>query len=108
MYVLSSSLNSLPNDYPTGPCYIMSTSHPLSFGGHNARTFTCGSSRKREYRPTKSHIRLTSCHSQRTPAPPTVSSTLAPTTFITRLANWWPVHAGHVGPPIVDVPLAQG
>src|SRR6266436_4396543 len=53
---------------------------------------------------TKSHIRLTSCHSQRTPAPPTVSSAFTPTTFIARLADWWPVHAGHVAPPIVDVP----
>ncbi|OAX34365.1 hypothetical protein K503DRAFT_785829 [Rhizopogon vinicolor AM-OR11-026] len=33
---------------------------------------------------------------------------LAPITFKTRLSNWWPAHAGHAAPPIVDVPLAQG
>ncbi|OAX33617.1 hypothetical protein K503DRAFT_804230 [Rhizopogon vinicolor AM-OR11-026] len=43
----------------------------------------------------------------RTPAPPVVSSAPAPVTFKTRLANWWPVYAGHAAPPIVDVPLAQ-
>ncbi|OAX31093.1 hypothetical protein K503DRAFT_870772 [Rhizopogon vinicolor AM-OR11-026] len=45
---------------------------------------------------------------RRTPAPPVVSSALFPVTFITRLASWWPVYAGHATLSIVDVPLAQG
>ncbi|OAX39076.1 hypothetical protein K503DRAFT_112036, partial [Rhizopogon vinicolor AM-OR11-026] len=52
---------------------------------------------------TQGHSRV-GPRENRTPAPPAISS--AP--FTTRLANWWPVHAGHTAPPIVDVPLAQG
>ncbi|KAJ8591231.1 WD40 repeat-like protein [Rhizopogon salebrosus TDB-379] len=47
--------------------------------------------------------------SRRTPASPTnIASSATPVSFRTRLSTWWPVHATHSAPSIVDVPLAQG
>ncbi|KAJ8579934.1 hypothetical protein M405DRAFT_94946 [Rhizopogon salebrosus TDB-379] len=48
-------------------------------------------------------------NSRRTPASPTdISPSATPISFRTRLSTWWPIHAIHPAPPIVDVPLAPG
>ncbi|OAX35336.1 WD40 repeat-like protein [Rhizopogon vinicolor AM-OR11-026] len=41
-----------------------------------------------------------------TPPPGPVSTTVR--SRILHVSNWWPMHAGHAHPPIVDVPFAQG
>jgi hypothetical protein len=111
MYVsFSSLLCSRLNGSHAVSCSIAHTSHPLSFvAGHASGTFIYRSPQEREYPLMKSDVQLTFCQSRRTPASPTnIAPSAAPVSFRTRLSTWWPIHATHSAPPIVDVPLAQG
>lgn len=57
---------------------------------------------------TYSHINSLT-NSRLTPASPTtISPSTAPKARPSRLFTWWSIRAGHVSPPIVDVPLAPG
>ncbi|KAJ8590831.1 hypothetical protein M405DRAFT_141410 [Rhizopogon salebrosus TDB-379] len=62
---------------------------------------------------TQVHLGMNADDISQPPAAPPITPTPAAASANVKsslrlLSNWWPIHASHAPPPIVDVPLAQG